>query len=109
MGGEVSGFAMGERTAQEGRERQGKRGDRGDHTQLFLCWWDFFLLRLTGLPFLFYLGAVSLRSRALWAPCALTTRGAAPQGGWQDTLSLVMEQGPILSPSPSLAPPSILT
>lgn len=40
-GGEVHGFATGESTALEGKERQGERGEQGA-TQLFLCWCDLF-------------------------------------------------------------------
>lgn len=59
-------------------------------------------------PFLI-LRAASLRSQVLWLLILLLPAEQRPREGWQDTLSLVTEQGPILSPPPSPARSSILT
>lgn len=103
-------FAIGESTAQEGKERQGERGGAGGHSAFPLGGISYYGSQEIH-PFLIW--GQSLCSQVLWAPCALTTCGAAPWGGGgvgcEDTLSLVMEQGPVLSPSPSPAQPSILT
>lgn len=61
-------------------------------------------------PFLFG-GRVSV-PRCFGLPVLSLPVEQLPGGGGagcEDTLSLVMEQGPVLSPSPSPAQPSILT
>lgn len=97
----VHSFAVEENTAQEGVKGRGSSFSSVAGASFYLL---FYLLWLTGVLSLYCLGAVSLHFPALWA---LTVHGAASWGDWQDTL--VMEQGSILSHSPSPARPSILT
>lgn len=94
------------RRGRRGREKGASRGPLS-----FSSWWDL-LLWLTGDSSLSYLGAESLFPGALGSLCShyLWSSSLGVGGaGCEDTLSLVMEQGPVLSPSPSPAQPSILT